>query len=164
MPRRTIGIAFAAGLALLACFAFRAGADTDAQGFIRLAPDELQWKTVGDNGVKSAVLFGDPSKPGLYVVRNIFPPGIMSMPHFHDHDRTVVVIKGTWYTGTSRDWDPDRTVAIKAGGFMMHPAGAVHYDGAKDEEAIVQITGIGPVSTVFAHPDYKGFGRPHKLD
>jgi hypothetical protein len=31
---------------------------------------------------------------------------------------------------------------------MMHPAGAVHYDGARDEEVIVEIKGIGPVTTV----------------
>jgi hypothetical protein len=31
---------------------------------------------------------------------------------------------------------------------MLHPAGEVHYDGAKDVEAIVEIKGIGPAPTV----------------
>ncbi len=36
---------------------------------------------------------------------------------------------------------------LKTGGFMMHPANGHHYDGAKDEEVIVQIIGMGPVTT-----------------
>jgi hypothetical protein len=31
---------------------------------------------------------------------------------------------------------------------MLHPAGLHHWDGAKDQEVIVQIIGIGPVQTV----------------
>lgn len=39
-------------------------------------------------------------------------------------------------------------VPIGTGGFMLHPAGLHHYDGSKDGEVIVQITGMGPVKTV----------------
>ena len=35
-------------------------------------------------------------------------------------------------------------VAIKAGGFMFHPKGLHHYDGAKDEAAVLEIVGEGP--------------------
>jgi hypothetical protein len=35
---------------------------------------------------------------------------------------------------------------------MKQPGNAVHYDGAKDEEVIVQITGIEPASTMPANP------------
>src|ERR1044071_29711 len=50
-------------------------------------------------------VFGDPSKPGLYAIRRKFKPGEMSMPHFHDQDRLVTVIKGTWYSGEGDVWD-----------------------------------------------------------
>jgi hypothetical protein len=44
-------------------------------------------------------------------------------------------------------------VPMKAGSIVKHPAGGVHYDGAKDEEAIVQIIGMGPVKTIdVTHP------------
>jgi hypothetical protein len=43
-----------------------------------------------------AVLFGDPSKPGPYVVRIKGLPGNMSRPHFHPNDRFFVVLSGTW--------------------------------------------------------------------
>ena len=81
------------GLAFAASFAFAA---EDAPGFIRIAPEEVQWKDLpGYEGVKFAVMDGDPSKPGVYVVRVKFPPGVMSRPHFHPDDRFAVVLKGT---------------------------------------------------------------------
>ena len=72
-------------------------------GFITVKEDQIVWKTA-ENGVKQATLYGDPSKPGLYVVRNIFPSGIWSAPHFHDQDRMITVMKGTWHVGMSTEW------------------------------------------------------------
>jgi hypothetical protein len=39
------------------------------------------------------------------------------------------------------------TTPIPAGGFMLHPAGAVHYDGSRGGPVVVEIRGFGPVST-----------------
>jgi hypothetical protein len=39
-------------------------------------------------------------------------------------------------------------IPLPAGSYMMHPAGGIHYDGSKDGEVIVEIKGIGPVTTV----------------
>jgi hypothetical protein len=39
---------------------------------------------------------------------------------------------------------------------MFHPKGLHHYYGAKDEEAIVQIMGMGPVETVQTEVDANG--------
>jgi hypothetical protein len=39
---------------------------------------------------------------------------------------------------------------------MFHPAGYHHYDGATDEETVVQIIGMGPVKTVQTEVDEKG--------
>jgi len=130
--------------------------------FVRATPQDIPWPT-GD-GVKTVILWGDPSKPGLYAVRNTFPPGVMSAPHYHDQDRFVTVIKGTWYTGTDAHWDPDTTIGLPAGSYMIHPKGAVHFDGAKDEETIVQIVGMGPVRTVPARNDTPRYGKPHRLE
>ena len=41
------------------------------------------------------------------------------------------------------------TVPLQAGSFMIHPAGAIPYDGSRDGEVIVEIRGIGPVITEF---------------
>lgn len=101
-------------------------------------------------------VMGDPSKPGMYVTRARFAPGAGSRPHYHDQDRYVTVLKGTWWTATGDVYKPETMMPIKAGGFMFHPAGYHHYDGARDEEVIVQIIGMGPVQTVRTEVDEKG--------
>src|SRR5690242_13376724 len=100
--------------------------------FIRRNLDTLTWTATEGNslGVQSAVLEGDPSKPGFYLIVNRFPPGVMSRPHTHPDERHVLVIKGTWYTGEGPQWTPDKTVGLKPGDYMRHPAGGVHWDGA----------------------------------
>jgi quercetin dioxygenase-like cupin family protein len=148
---------------LMVCCALSVGAvllgtpafgEKDAEGFVRIAPEDVQWRELpGYNGVKFAVIEGDPSKPGVYVVRVKFPPGIMSRPHFHPEDRYAVVLKGTWYTGTGDTFDPDKTVGLTPGSFMKHPAGAHHFDGAKDEEVILQLIGVGPSGTIMLRPE-----------
>jgi quercetin dioxygenase-like cupin family protein len=119
----------------------------DEEGFIRIAPEEIVWDD-RPTGPDFAVIAGDPQKEGFYVVRARFAPGVMSQPHYHPSDRHVTVISGTWHTGTGAKFDPNATVALQPGSYMLHPAGAVHFDGAKDEEVIVEIKGIGPAPTI----------------
>lgn len=146
------------GVALAGAMASGQVGRPDAQGFIRIAPEDVAFGS--GTAMQSVVLAGDPSKAGIYVIRNRFPPGQMSRPHFHNQDRFVTVIKGTWWTASGPDGDvfsPDKTVPLKAGSFMMHPAGGHHYDGAKDEEVIVQIIGMGPVATTQIGRDAKQY-------
>ena len=134
-------------------------------GFVIVRPEEIRWRAASDiPGVQTAVISGDPSKPGLYVLRVKFPPGVMTRPHVHNQDRLVAVLQGTWWVGTGAAFEPDKTVPLKAGSFMKHPAGAEHYDGAKDEEVIVQIVGMGSASTTFVKPELGAIGssRPAK--
>lgn len=116
-------------------------------GFIRLLPEQAPFKSPLGAGPSQAVIYGDPSKPGVYVVRNRFPPGAHSNPHFHSQDRHATVIKGVWYTGVGERVDFNNAVPLKEGSYMLHPANGVHWDGAGAEEVVVQITGVGPVTT-----------------
>ncbi len=122
-------------------------AKAEDRAFLRIEPETVPFKSPLGVGPQTAILFGDPSKPGLYVIRNRFPPGAHSSPHFHSQDRHATVIKGVWWTGTGPELDFNKAVPLKAGSYMLHPAGGVHWDGAGDEEAIVQIIGEGPVET-----------------
>ena len=95
-----------------------------------------------------AILFGDPAKPGMYVVRVKFPPHIMDRPHWHPMARYVTVLEGTWYSGTGDTFDLAHAVPLKPGSVMLHPAKAVHWDGSGSAETvIVQIMGEGPATT-----------------
>jgi quercetin dioxygenase-like cupin family protein len=110
-------------------------------------------------GIKEAFIYGDPTKPGLYIIRIKFPPGVMSSPHSHPETRIGTVIKGTWWTGTGEKFDPKSTEAVPTGGIMIHPAGKFHYDGAKNEETIVQMMGIGPSGKTTAVKGAVGFTK-----
>jgi quercetin dioxygenase-like cupin family protein len=149
--------------AVLAIFTVSAIAGKDKAGFVRVTPDEVAWTDrPGYDGVKFATIQGDPTKPGVYVVRAKFSPGTMTRPHWHPEDRYVIVVSGTWYTGEGDDFDPDKTVPLKQGSFMLHPGKAHHFDGAKDEEVIVQIIGMGPSATTLVHPEQGNTGRSIK--
>jgi quercetin dioxygenase-like cupin family protein len=138
-------------------------AAADGTKFVRIMPGQEKWVDYkGDGakfGIKEAFIYGNPSKPGLYVVRLKFPPGVMSSPHSHPENRVGIVIKGTWWTGTGEKFDPASTVPIPAGGIMIHPAGGVHYDGARNEETIVQLMGIGPSGKKTVDPSLPGFSK-----
>ena len=100
---------------------------------------------------RSAVDFVTPaqikSKPGPYVVRLKWLPGNMSRPHYHANDRFFIVISGTWWMGTGDKFDPDSTVPAPAGSYVIHNGGKVHYDGAKGEETVIQVWGMGPATS-----------------
>ncbi len=98
-------------------------------------------------GAPMTVLWGDPRKPGLYILRVRFPPHTFSRPHSHREDRFISVLKGVWYTGTGTHFDPGQAVPMPSGSFAVHPAGQAHWDGAKDGEVELQIMGYGPSTT-----------------
>jgi quercetin dioxygenase-like cupin family protein len=100
-------------------------------------------------GAANAVISGDPKLPGqMYVVRNRFSPGTFSPPHFHPETRYITVLKGTWWVGSGPVQDKSKTTPVPAGSFVVHHPNQIHWDGAKDEEVIVQIMGIGPSATI----------------
>jgi quercetin dioxygenase-like cupin family protein len=121
-------------------------ADLDPAAVAFTLPDKIEWKQTSPRSQQS-VLAGDPSKPGLYVVMVKWLPGGMSHPHFHPNDRFITVLKGTWWVGTGTKFDPDSTVPMPAGTFVKHFGKQVHYDGAKDEETVLLITGEGPATS-----------------
>jgi hypothetical protein len=109
-------------------------------------PSKVKWQAVpGFPGAERAIMVGDPSKPGFYAEMVKWLPGNhFSRPHFHPHDRFITVLKGTWWVGSGTKFDPDDTVPMPAGTFVTHYGKQVHFDGAKDEEAILLIVGDGP--------------------
>lgn len=111
------------------------------------APQDIHWVPNAAGTNEEAILFGDPSKLGPYVIRIKWLPGNFSHPHFHNSDRFFAVISGTWWIGTGTKFDPGATTPIPAGSYVIHKAGQVHFDGAKGEETIIQVTGFGPVIT-----------------
>ena len=121
-------------------------AELDPKAISIKLPDEIKW-VANPGGSESAVLVGDPSKPGLYVILNKWTPHHNSKPHSHPNDRYITVISGTWWVGTGANYDPDSLKPIPAGSFVTHYGKEIHYDGAKDGDAILQIVGMGPATS-----------------
>jgi quercetin dioxygenase-like cupin family protein len=107
-------------------------------------PDQIPWKRNAAGTNEAAVLVGDPTKPGLYVEMFKWLPGNMSRPHWHANDRYITVLKGTWWVGTGDKFEPDTTVGIPTGSYVVHNGKEIHYDGAKDAEVWLLIVGEGP--------------------
>ena len=116
--------------------------DRNAVNFVASADIKFVRNEAGTN--EQAVLFGDPTKPGPYVIQLRWLPGNMSRPHFHENDRHFVVISGTWWLGSGEKYDPDSTVPVGPGTYVYHKAKGIHYDGSKNEEVVIQVWGIGP--------------------
>src|SRR4249920_4208292 len=81
-------------------------ADIDRTAVDFKIPSESKWVKNAAGTNESAVLFGDPGKPGPYVVRVKWFPGNMSRPHFHPNDRFFAVLSVTWWMGTGETFDP----------------------------------------------------------
>ena len=137
----------AALLAVLLAASVGHAADLDREAVDFKTPAEITWVRNAAGTNESAVLFGDPSKPGPYVVRLKWLPGNMSRPHFHPNDRFFMVLSGTWWVGNGGTFDPEATVPMPAGTHVIHWAKGVHYDGAKTEPATILVWGEGPATS-----------------
>ena len=142
---------FSAAMSLLIAVSVTSAAELNPAAVEFQTPADIKWVRNAAGTNEQAVLFGNPDKPGPYVVRIKWLPGNFSRPHFHNSDRFFVVISGTWWVGAGNRFNPDETVPIPAGSYVIHKAGQVHYDGAKNEAAIIQVSGIGPVATTSAN-------------
>ncbi len=145
-PLRRAPAAFAA---LLVTLGSLTAADLNPAAINIKLPADLKWVTQ-PSGIEEAILYGDPSKPGLYITLGKWGPHKMSHPHFHPNDRYITVISGTWWVGTGTKYDPESTKPVPAGSYVTHFAKQVHYDGAKDGEVIIQIVGQGPATSTAA--------------
>lgn len=124
-------------------------------GFSIVTASQLEWNAIPDGlGAQAAIVQGDPSREGMYVVRVRFPAHVMDMPHVHSQDRYVTVLEGDWYVGTGPEFDPAKATRLAAGSHMFHPANGVHWDGsAGDKPTVVQIIGMGPVTNTPLNED-----------
>jgi hypothetical protein len=125
-------------------------ADIDTSAVVVKLPSNIQWSGSSTSPSQNSVLMGDPSKPGLYIQLTKWHAHNMSRPHFHPNDRYITVISGTWWKGTGTKYDPDSTVPIPAGSFVTDVGKGIHYDGAKDEDVVLEIVGMGPATATSA--------------
>jgi len=111
-------------------------------------PAVRQVQRIEDMPKDSFVLYGDSSKPGLYLQYQRRAPNNWSSPHYHPIDRVVMVMGGTMRIGTGPSGDRARTVAVPQGGFIHDVARGVHYDGSGNDPMWILTAGVGPTATI----------------
>ena len=64
-------------------------------------PENIDWKPFAafPPSVRLAVVVGQPSESGPYMIRVKVPGGVKLMPHRHSEDRIYTVIAGVFYIG-----------------------------------------------------------------
>jgi quercetin dioxygenase-like cupin family protein len=123
--------------------------------FHAIRPDEIDWMPFSalPPEARLAILVGDPTRPGPYVIRVKLPDGVRIMPHRHPEDRVYTVISGLFYIGLGDEYDADKLQAFPPGSVVVLPGGQPHFHWAKSGEYITQVTAIGPLGLGYVHPD-----------
>ncbi|TCN33196.1 cupin domain-containing protein [Sinorhizobium americanum] len=122
--------------------------------YTMIAPGDVKWAPapkILPAGAEIAVLFGDPSKEGLFALRLKAPSGYVVAPHTHPADEVVTVISGTINLGMGETADRSTAKALPSGSFFALPPNMAHF-AYFDEETVVQITTNGPWAIKYVNP------------
>jgi quercetin dioxygenase-like cupin family protein len=116
--------------------------------------DAIKWGPAPPSlprGAQAAVLMGNPSKEGPFVIRLKFPAGFIIPPHRHSKDEVVTVISGSMIITSGEKVDRAAAQPLAALSFVHLPAGMPHY-AAAEVESVVQINGVGPFDVTYVDP------------
>jgi quercetin dioxygenase-like cupin family protein len=153
--RLSMKIALPTLIAAVAVAGVASTAPADAmEGHMIVPPQEIKWgpaPAVLPPGAEAAVLFGDPSEEGLFVLRLKLPAGYSVAPHTHPVDEVITVISGTFRLGMGETADQRTAQTLPAGSFFALPPGMAHYVFI-DEETVVQISTVGPWGLTYINP------------
>ena len=95
--------------------------------FRSVLPEDIDWKPFPafPPSVRLAVVVGQPSEPGPYVIRVKVPSGVKLMPHRHPEDRIYTVMSGIFYIGLGDQFDGDKVEAYPPGSVIVLPGSLV---------------------------------------
>ena len=130
----------------------RHGSLPSAEVLVR--PSDVKWMDGPPSlpkGAKFAVLSGDPTKAGLFVMRLKFPADYKIMPHLHPADEHVTVLSGALFVSRGDAFDPQKAKELPEGSYAMLPGGSNHFAFAKTETTL-QLNSIGPWGITYANP------------
>ncbi|MDB5308382.1 MAG: hypothetical protein JWO38_2584 [Gemmataceae bacterium] len=119
-----------------------------------ITPSDIKWQDGPPSlskGAQMAVLEGDPSKEGAFVLRIKLPDGFRIAPHTHPKDERVTVITGTLYLGMGGTFDEKMGKAMPAGSYGRTEAGMKHFGWVKGE-TVLQLHGSGPWGITYVNP------------
>lgn len=115
--------------------------------------EDVEWKPFPafPPGARLAVIVGEPSQPGPYMIRVKIPGGVKMMPHKHPEDRIYTVISGVFYIGLGDEFNADKLEAFPPGSVVVLPGNTSHFHWAKSGEYVTQVTAIGPLGLEYVN-------------
>lgn len=120
---------------------------------VMVAPASLKW---GDPppalpvGAKVAVVSGDPSQAGPFVLRLQVPAGYKVAPHWHPTAENVTILSGTAALGMGDAFDESKLEPLGPGGYAAIPGEMHHFFVAKTA-ATLQVHGTGPFAITYVN-------------
>jgi quercetin dioxygenase-like cupin family protein len=123
--------------------------------------EDVEWRQFAafPPQARLAILVGDPTRAGPYLIRVRLPGGTRMMPHEHPEDRIYTVISGTFYIGLGSEFDESKLTAHAPGTVVVLPGGQPHFHWAKSGEYITQVSAIGPLDLSYVDPAHDPRGQ-----
>ena len=117
-------------------------------------PEDIEWKPFPafPPPARLAVVVGDPTGPGPYVIRVKLPAGVKLMPHVHPEDRVYTVISGVFYIGLGEHFDSEGLESYPPGSVIVLPGGTPQFHWARSGDYVTQVTAIGPLGLEYVDP------------
>ena len=118
------------------------------------APTAIEWKPgppALPPGAKMAVLEGDPTKEGPFVMRLQVPADYHVPPHTHPKTERVTVISGTMFLAMGDNLERSAAKSLTAGSYNFWPAGMKHAAWF-EPGTVIQLHGIGPWQINYVNP------------
>jgi quercetin dioxygenase-like cupin family protein len=132
--------------------------------FKSILPEDIDWKPFPafPPPARLAVLVGEPTQAGPYLIRVKVPSGVKLMPHRHPEDRIYTVISGVFYIGLGDRFEAKSLKAYPPGSVVVLPGNTWHFHWAKSGEYVTQVTAIGPLGLEYreAQDDPRNAAQP----
>src|SRR2546427_11907997 len=102
-------------------------------------------------GSQMAVVAGDPTKAGTFVIRAKMPAGYKVPAHHHPTDEYITVISGDLSLGMGDKLDTAKAAHLAPGGFAQAGANMNHYAWS-EKGGVIQISAEGPFAITYVDP------------
>ena len=123
-------------------------------GMVSVEPADVKWTDAPPalpKGAKVALLYGDPAKPEVFVMRIKLPAGYKIPAHWHPQPEILTILSGTFFLGHGDALDLKAGKPYPPGGFIAMPPKMHHFAYTK-KETVVQLSSTGPWGITYINP------------
>ncbi len=149
-------------IVLITAFSYRASAQKVDTTELRMTPQEMKNTKSSRShapgssnlsAVEIIVIYGDPSKEGLYTILLRVAPNTKVPAHLHPDDRVGSVVAGSWHFGYGDKFDEQKLKRLPVGSIYTEVRDKNHFAMTGKEAVIVAITGYGPSGVTYVNPN-----------